>query len=207
MPYFASQPPGLPCFEEGFLRVTDGRPLLLPELRPIGEADEDELLLSDMPSEIGAPALCIPSLRRQLLLARMICNQSPTTEKISLEHATRLAADLCKLLDQVQTEGLNFDKLDSIVPDRYAEHWQKTLELLSIITDRWPETLTAEGCLDPAERRNLLLQRQIEAWEAAPTDRRIIAAGSTGNIPPSQNCCVAWRACRTEPWSCRRSIH
>ena len=194
LPYFASQPPGLPCFEEGFLRVTDGRPLLLPELRPIGEADEDELLLSDMPSEIGAPlAPAIPSLRRQLLLARMICNQSPTTEKISLEHATRLAADLSKLLDQVQTEGLNFDKLDSIVPDRYAEHWQKTLELLSIITDRWPETLTAEGCLDPAERRNLLLQRQIEAWEAAPTDRRIIAAGSTGSIPAVAEllCCVA----------------
>ena len=182
------------ALREGFLRVTDGRPLLLPELRPIGEADEDELLLSDMPSEIGAPlAPAIPSLRRQLLLARMICNQSPTTEKISLEHATRLAADLCKLLDQVQTEGLNFDKLDSIVPDRYAEHWQKTLELLSIITDRWPETLTAEGCLDPAERRNLLLQRQIEAWEAAPTDRRIIAAGSTGSIPAVAEllCCVA----------------
>ncbi|MEC7537330.1 MAG: hypothetical protein VYB59_08535, partial [Pseudomonadota bacterium] len=38
------------ALREGFLRVTDGRPLLLPELRPIGEADEDELLLSDMPS-------------------------------------------------------------------------------------------------------------------------------------------------------------
>ena len=126
------------ALREGFLRVTDGRPLLLPELRPIGEADEDELLLSDMPLEIGAPlAPAIPSLRRQLLLARMICNQSSKTEKISLEHATRLAADLSKLLDQVQTEGLNC-KLDSIVPDRYAEHWQKTLEL-DIITTGGPK--------------------------------------------------------------------
>jgi len=172
------------ALREGFLRVTNGRPLLLPEMRPIGEADEDELLLADMPPEGGAPlAPAVPPLRRQLLLARMIRSQSSASEKISLEHATRLAADLCKLLDQVQTEGLDFGKLETLVPDRYAEHWQKTLELLSVITERWPETLTTEGCLDPAERRNLLLQRQIEAWKAAPTDRRIIAAGSTGSIP------------------------
>ena len=182
------------ALREGFLRVTDGRPLLLPEMRPIGETDEDELLLSNMPPEEGTPlAPAMPPLRRQLLLTRMIRDQSPATGKISLEHATHLAANLCKLLDQVQTESLDFDKLKTIVPDRYAEHWQKTLELLSVITDRWPEKLASEGCVDPAERRNLLLHKQIAAWKVAPTERRIIAAGSTGSIPAVAEllCCVA----------------
>lgn len=182
------------ALREAFLRITEGQPLLLPEMRPIGEADEDELLLSDLPPEEGTPlAPAIPPLRRQLLLARTIRHQSPAKDKITLEHATYLAADLCKLLDQVQTENLSFDKLKNIVPDQYAKHWQKTLDLLSVVTERWPGMLAAEGCVDPAERRNLLLHRQIAAWKAAPTERRIIAAGSTGSIPAVAEllCCVA----------------
>ena len=36
------------ALREGFLRVTEGQPLLLPEMRPIGEADEDAHLVVEL---------------------------------------------------------------------------------------------------------------------------------------------------------------
>lgn len=172
------------ALRDAFLRVAGGQPMLLPALRPIGETDEDELLTAEMPVNGGEdlpPA--IPPMRRQLLLARLIRDRAPDGDRVSLDQAARLAVDLAGLLDQVQTEGLSFDRLDDLVPERYATHWQKTLSLLQVITDYWPETLAAEGCLDPADRRNRLLAAQVDAWRQAPPTRRVIAAGSTGSIP------------------------
>ncbi|MBV9521725.1 MAG: double-strand break repair protein AddB, partial [Alphaproteobacteria bacterium] len=41
----------------------------------------------------------------------------------------------------------------------------------------------AEGCLDPAARRNAVLSAQAAAWRRDPPDRRIIAAGLSGTMP------------------------
>src|SRR5262249_2934849 len=57
------------------------------------------------------------------------------------------------------------------------------LRFLSVLTEEWPKILAAEGCIDPAERRNRALAAQAEAWRRhAPADP-VIAAGSTGSIP------------------------
>ncbi len=45
------------------------------------------------------------------------------------------------------------------------------------------EMLRAEGCIDPADRRNRLLSAQAAAWRERPPQDTIIAAGSTGSIP------------------------
>ena len=172
------------ALREAFLRVGGGQPMLLPSMRPIGDTDEDELLVAETPLGGGEeipPA--IPSMRRLLLLARLIRDHAPQGERISLDHATHLAGDLARLLDQVQTEGLDFDRLEDLVPERYATHWQKTLVLLGIVTTIWPETLAAEGCIDPADRRNRLLEALTALWRAEPPTERVIAAGSTGSIP------------------------
>jgi ATP-dependent helicase/nuclease subunit B len=172
------------ALRDAFLRIAAGRPLLLPAMRPIGETDEDELLIADALHGVAAdlpPA--IPTLRRQLSLAGLIREHAPDGAGISLDQAARLAGDLARLLDQVQTEGLSFDRLDELVPERFAEHWQRTLALLQVITTHWPAVLAKEGCLDPADRRNRLLAAQVESWRESPPDRRIIAAGSTGSIP------------------------
>lgn len=174
---------------EAFLRQSDGEALLLPRLMPIGDSDEAQSLI-DLEDEPGsADALdippAIPDLQRRLVLARLILHENPVGDggELSPARAARLADGLADLLDQVQTEQLSFDGLASLVPEEHAVHWQITLEFLKVLTEKWPVVLESLGCLDPAERRNRLIDAQAEAWRKAPPDGTVIAAGSTGSIP------------------------
>lgn len=175
------------ALQNAFLRETKGRPLLLPRMRPLGDVDEDEMALegeSGLAADIGS-ALNLPpaieSLRRQLLLSRLIQRRNP--DEMDFAQAAGLAKELARLLDQVQTEGLDFKDLKDLVPVEYAEHWQITLEFLTLISDVWPTILEAEGSIDPALRRDLLLRTQTAEWRKKPPEEYIYAVGSTGSIP------------------------
>ena len=166
---------------EAFLRQADGRPLLLPRLQPLGDAEEDELLLA---GDLDIPP-AIPPLARQLLLARLIIGlgggrggRPPTPEQ-----AARLAGELGRLLDQVTTEELTFDGLTRLVPENLARHWQITVDFLAILTEHWPKILAEQGWTDAADRRNRLLTAQAAQWKATPPAGPVLAAGSTGSIP------------------------
>jgi ATP-dependent helicase/nuclease subunit B len=177
---------GCRSLREAFLRLAGGRPILLPRIAPIGDLDADDALTpgaSDMPEPAAAAELppAIPDLRRKLLLARLILAKDRPS--VGPDQAAWLAGDLARLLDQLQTERLSFDGFDGLVPGDLAEHWQQTLEFLRIVRERWPDLLSAEAALDPAERRNLALEAQAAAWAAAPPADPVIAAGSTGSIP------------------------
>lgn len=180
---------------EAFLRATGGAPTLLPRMIPIGDVDEDEIgfLAFDEPAFDGALDLppAMPSLRRQLLLARLIVAADP--RGMSPAHAALLADGLGRLIDEVRTERLDFARLAGIVPERFAEHWQQTLSFLRIVTEHWPAILEAEGCMDAAERRNRLIDAQVALWRETPPGTPVIAAGSTGSIPATADllACVA----------------
>ena len=178
---------------EAFLRQGGGEAMLLPRLSPIGDVDEDELALAlteaaPGPDDLAVPP-AIPELRRRLLLAELIVEQSGG--RLDADHAIRLAAELARLVDQVQTEGLDFADLDRLVPADYAEHWQITLDFLRLDASRWPERLAEEGAIDPADRRNRLLAAQAERWAASPPSGQVIAAGSTGSIPATADLLAA----------------
>ena len=172
------------AISDAFLRVGSGRALVLPALRPIGEVDEDQLILDEalgLENPDIPPA--VPGLHRQLLLTRLILQWPRKDRDFTFDQAARLAAELSRFLDQVQTERLSFEKLATLVPEDYSAHWQETLDFLKILTDYWPAILADEGALDPAERRNRVLSTQAEAWTNSPPDDPVIAAGSTGSIP------------------------
>ena len=107
---------------DAFLRLGNGEALLLPRLSPIGDVDEDELLLgnelaaSDAAFEVP-PAL--PGLRRQLLLTRLVLVKHDGTP----DQAIRLALELGRLLDEVYIERLSFDGLERLVPGDFSDHW------------------------------------------------------------------------------------
>lgn len=170
---------------EAFLRLSDGRPVLLPRLSPLGEVDADEAALSLEGLAGGAGGLAVPPavtpLRRQLLLARLILRAEGLAATTA--QAARLAAELARLLDQVQTERLSFERLQALVPADYAEHWQVTLTFLEIVTRLWPDVLAEEGGADPAVERDARLLALARAWELRPPPGPVIAAGSTGSIP------------------------
>ena len=177
---------------DAFLRLSGGDAVLLPRLQPIGDVDADEVTLllagdADAATDGVQALLDIPPavtpLERQLLLARTIL-QAGTAQ--SFDQAVALAADLGRFLDEVQTEGLSFDKLHNLVPEDFAGHWQKTLEFLKILTEHWPAILAERGVIDFAERRNLLLRAQAAAWHRHPPQYPVIAAGSTGTVPAAR---------------------
>ncbi len=176
---------------EAFLRLSGGAPTLLPRMTPLGDLDEDELVIAGW-EEMATVGLtgdvppAISSLRRQLLLTRLVqqfIGAQSTAGNTAVDQAARLSGGLARLLDQVQTENLSFENLASLVPEEYAHHWQTTLDFLKILTEHWPNILAAQKAIDPAQRRNLLLQAQAEVWRNQPPAAPVIAAGSTGSIP------------------------
>ncbi|MBM3517837.1 MAG: double-strand break repair protein AddB, partial [Alphaproteobacteria bacterium] len=180
---------------EAFLRTGGGRPMMLPTVRPLGDVDDAELVLTAA-SHGGDDALAIlrlpppvPALRRQLLLTRLILASAGAEPErdagdgLDPAKATHLAAALAALLDEIQIEGCDLGALDHLVPAEYAAHWQETLDFLAILTEHWPRILAEEGCLDPAIHRNARLRALAEQWRAVPPERSVIAAGSTGSVP------------------------
>ncbi len=170
------------ALQAAFLRRSGGQPTLLPRMAPLGELDAGDLSLTE--EELPDVPLDLPEaispLNRQMTLARLILGAdglSATTAQ-----AVRLGADLGRLIDAVWTERAGFEKLESLVPEDYAEHWQVTLKFLRIITEVWPAILESTGETDPAKRRNLALETQAALWQAAPPPGMVIAAGSTGSI-------------------------
>ncbi|MBU6235978.1 MAG: PD-(D/E)XK nuclease family protein, partial [Alphaproteobacteria bacterium] len=168
------------ALREAFLRETDGAPLLLPSIRPIGDVEEEALYLgaSDPAAEVP-PA--ISPLRRTLLLARYLMAYDA---EYTYAQALAMAADLGRFLDSVETEGLSLDKLDTLVPDVYAAHWQKSLSFLKeVLRTFWPVQLQAEGSIDAGARRRMLIQSYTKSLQENPPAGPVIAAGSTGSIP------------------------
>jgi len=177
------------ALREGFLRVTNGRPLLLPRMRALGDVEANTDLSGEGPGfDTADLAPAISEQRRMLLLARRILEWNETRSddrraEMTPDHAVRLAGELARLIDRVQTERLSFDALPGLVLPELAQHWEQTLEFLELVSADWPLILEQEGCLDPAGRRNELLQRLADSWREKPPPGPVIAAGSTGSVP------------------------
>jgi ATP-dependent helicase/nuclease subunit B len=162
---------------EAFLRVTDGRALLLPRLLALADldGDEDNLAAGDLPAAIDP-------LRRQLILARLVMSRSGEFA-VTPDQALRLAQALAELIDEVETEQLDFAKLADLAPEAFAGHWQQTVEFLRIVTSFWPVILTERGMVDPATRRVLALNLRAARWRNHPPADPIVAAGFIGADP------------------------
>ncbi|MEM6780858.1 MAG: double-strand break repair protein AddB [Pseudomonadota bacterium] len=172
------------ALRDAFLKQSHGQPLLLPIMQPIGDIDEDELMIrmADINGLYIPPA--ISPLQRQILLARTI--QAIGDLDISPDQAMALAQALGQFMDQILIEGLSLDVLDKIVPEDFAEHWQITIDFLKILSEHWPKILEENGVIDAADRRNRLVNALNQLWQNEPPTQPIIAAGSTGTVPATR---------------------
>ncbi|MGH6976811.1 MAG: double-strand break repair protein AddB, partial [Stellaceae bacterium] len=174
---------------EAFLRQGNGRPLLLPRLVPVGDVDADELaILADESAGDEAIDLppAVPDLTRRLMLTRLVLGWGQTPAgagPASAAQAAPLAAELARFVDEVAAEGCTLANLERLVPAQHAAHWQQVVKFLAIVADHWPKALAEIGCLDVADRRNRVLERQTEAWRRQPPVDPVIAAGITGGVP------------------------
>ncbi len=185
------------ALRDAFLRLGAGEALLLPRIVPLGDIAADDLdgdvegEAAFLDDEALPPA--ISELERRLLLTRLVLARARAEGggAARIDQAARLAGELARLLDQVESERLSFDGLAALVPEDYAEHWRKTLEFLKIVTETWPAVLAERGMIDPVERRNRAAEALLARWRDAPPRGTVIAAGSTGSVPATADLLAA----------------
>jgi ATP-dependent helicase/nuclease subunit B len=182
---------------DAFLDVLKDDAAILPRIVAIGDIDEDEIAFAEAASgDIATEALALPEalggLERRLLLTNLIgvwatspdvhgAAGSPLVAQTPAA-ACALADDLARLIDDMTTRGVPWQRLDQLVPDELDRYWQLTLKFLQIAAAQWPAILTERGFVEAATRRDLLIKAEA-ARLARNTDAPVIAAGSTGSIP------------------------
>ncbi len=182
---------------DAFLAHLKDDAAVLPRIVPIGDIDEDEIAFAEAASgEIAAESLALPealgSLERRLLLTQLIAKWVATPALhgaggIPLVAQTPAAAcaladDLARLIDDMATRGVSWDRLDELVPDAFDPYWQLTLQFLQIAREAWPALLNERHCVEAVERRDRLIKAEAARLKRK-TDGPVIAAGSTGSIP------------------------
>lgn len=170
------------AFSQALARRAGDRAVLLPEVRPLGDLEEDEPPFS--PGDVGLdlpPA--IDAQARRFELARLVV-ESDLRPGLTPLGALGLADALSRFLDSCQIEEVeDLSKLDEMISGDLARHWQESARFLRLATERWPARLAELGMVDPAWRRSRLLRLLAEKWTESPPDRPVLAAGSTGTAP------------------------
>jgi len=177
------------AFTAALSKQSGGRPLLLPQVRPLGDLEEDEPPFA--PGELGLdlpPA--IATLTRRFEMARMIVEEF--RPDLSPLRALEMADGLGGFLDSCQLEEIgDLHRVATLVEGDLAEHWRESAEFLALAVEAWPRRLEAMGLVDPAWRRARLLRLLAEAWTARPPTQTVIAAGSTGTAPAAADVLAA----------------
>jgi ATP-dependent helicase/nuclease subunit B len=166
--------------------------VLLPRIVALGDIDEDELAFAEEAEQYGGAApLDIPprlgELERRLTLAKLVAAwaRSPVSAPLVVggpASTLALASDLARLMDDMVTRGVGWEALDGLVPDQLDQYWQRSLEFLAIARQAWPAHLQEIQKIEPAARRDLLIEAEAKRL-IAHRDGPVIAAGSTGSMP------------------------
>jgi ATP-dependent helicase/nuclease subunit B len=181
---------------EIFLEVLDTDAAMLPRILALGDIDEDELAFAQAAShdpDLTLSALpALGGLERRLVLAQLIAAWAKTTTPKDPTQAPlvvggpvstlALADDLAHLMDDMTTRGVSWQSLTGLVPDQFDIYWQETLKFLRIATEVWPAYLNERNRIEPAQRRDRLIEAEAARLVAQPRGP-VIAAGSTGSMP------------------------
>ena len=165
---------------------------ILPRIVALGDIDEDELAFAEGSEQFsGVAPLDVPprlgELERRLTLAHLVAAwaKSPVSAPLVVggpASTLALAGDLARLMDDMVTRGVAWEALDRLVPDQFDKYWQHSLEFLRIARKAWPEHLKEIGRIEPAERRDRLIEAEA-ARLTAHHEGPVVAAGSTGSMP------------------------
>ena len=180
-----------------FLDVIGDGAAILPRIIALGDVDEDELAFAQAAGgELAATDLdlqpALGELERRLLLARLIlkwaagiapaANGEAFLVANNPVSALALADDLARLIDDMTTREVAWERLDDLVPENFDRYWQLTVEFLKIARESWPAILAERDVMEASARRDALLTAEaarLSRQSAGP----VIVAGSTGSMP------------------------
>ncbi len=97
--------------------------------------------------------------------------------------AIHFAESLTDLYDEFILAEISLERINKIVPEEFAIHWQENLKYLEVLKNEWPILLKKLGRSDPCVYFKHVLQAQIDAWNLAPPQTVVIAAALDTHIP------------------------
>ncbi len=169
------------AFTDALSDQAEGRTLLLPQVRPLGDLEEDEPPFAPGDIEADLPPAISP-LRRRFELAAMITRHHDGV--LQPLRALEMAEALAGFMDSCQIEEVSDPgRVATLVEADLAAHWQASAAFLAIAVEAWPKRLAELGLIDPQARRVRLLRRLAETWTERPPEWPVLAAGSTGTVP------------------------
>jgi len=186
---------------EAFLGAAQGRALLLPRMRALPGLSVEEADELALPALLDLPPAVAP-LTRQAVLSRIVLGiPRRIGGPLGTEQAWQMAGELATLFDEIAFEEADLDlietaspadfaaswlaRLDGLVPEGLAVHWQITTRLLQAVVTDWNQWLQGQRLMDLGLARVRALIAQRRALEAAPPREKLIAAGigAGGTIP------------------------
>ncbi|WP_428535283.1 double-strand break repair protein AddB [Rhodopila sp.] len=166
---------------QAFLRVADGRPLLLPRIVALGALDETPLALA---GALDLPPAVDPMQRLAALTALILALRGDGGAPRSADRAWLLAGELAALMDEAERAEIDLAvRLPDAADPEYAAHWARTLKFLHIVTGIWPTWLADNAVMNPAARQVALLAAQAREWQGSPPADPVLIAGTTAGIP------------------------
>ena len=179
-----------------FLERLGCRAAILPQIRPLGEFEEDLGAFEPVSADALDLAPPIGALDRVLTLAPLVqawkaCLPAHIRARFgedvvvpaSTADAIWLARDLSALMDEIEIEGADWSRLQGLVPDDLAGWWQVTLDFLAIVTEYFPAELEARRLASPGAHLTAMIDAETARLKRNPPQGPVIAAGSTGSIP------------------------
>ncbi|MCK5933179.1 MAG: double-strand break repair protein AddB, partial [Fulvimarina manganoxydans] len=178
-----------------FQQLLGGASAILPQIRPIGEGDEAEILAARNATPVLEPVM--GELERRLRLGQLTRRWRTMTREAELTaligedvvlpasaaDALALARDLGALLDEIETEDVTISALAGLAPEALAEWWRLTLTFLTIVTEHWPAVLSEQDRISEARAQNLWLEAEADRLARSPPKGPVILAGSTATAP------------------------
>ncbi len=166
------------AFAQLLVEHSSRRGLVLPRIFPLGDVDEDALgFLDAMSASVPSIPPAMGRIERWMRVAALL----PSSPLVLEHQRLSLARALCDVMDTCARAGVPLQRLETVVPERYAAHWQTVLSVLKIVIHEWPSVCETLGMESPVVRRNQCVAALIEQWRTHPPEHPIIAAGSTAS--------------------------
>ena len=180
-----------------FVDLLGGRAAILPDIRTLGETDDDSGFfdlnapsLMDLAPPVSGTVMLLELARLILAwrnqlpdIVRSIHADTPLVAPASPADAVWLARALVELIEAAETEGCDWSDLGKLQSADFGSWWQLTLEFLKIATRFWPARLEELVRSSPARHRDAVLRAEAERLRRQGADGPVIVAGSTGSIP------------------------
>ncbi|MDR1495015.1 MAG: hypothetical protein LBI29_03205, partial [Rickettsiales bacterium] len=137
-----------------FLKASRGGARFTPTLKAIGDIDEEAIVLSgadpDLLQEYLKSIKTRSSTGYRLLLLREILFSDNHS---SVEQAIGLSKGLDAFLADVESYEIGFDRLENLVDEDLAIHWQRILDFLRNFGAKWHGLLNDNGLTSAQSRR------------------------------------------------------